>query len=114
MTTDYGSAIIWLIVVAIGIGTYALRVSFVLLLGRVDDVPPAAAGLLRFVPSAVLAALVVPAILSLSVTPGPRLVFEPAKLLAGTLATAVAWRTENVLATIAVGMVTLWALGAVL
>ena len=36
------------------------------------------------------------------------------RLLAGTLAALVAWRTRNVLATIAAGMGALWILGALL
>jgi branched-subunit amino acid transport protein len=41
------------------------------------------------------------------------LAFETPKLVAGAAAALVAWRTENVLATIAVGMVVLWTVGAV-
>ena len=62
--------------------------------------------MLRFIPGAVLATLVVPALVytdgSLALTVGNE------KLLAGALAAIVAWRTENVLATIAVGMIALW------
>jgi branched-subunit amino acid transport protein len=42
------------------------------------------------------------------------LVYEPAKLLAGALATLIAWRTGNVLATVGIGMVALWVLKAML
>lgn len=108
MTTSYSPAEIWLAIVAAGLCTYALRLSFILLLGRVDTVPPRLVGVLRYVPAAVLAALVAPAILSLSVTPTPAFQFELPKLVAGTVAIVVAWRTESVLATIGVGMVVLW------
>lgn len=114
MTTSYGPTEIWLAIVAAGLCTYALRLSFILLLGRVDTVPPRLVGILRYVPAAVLAALVAPAILSLSATSAPAqlpsfaLQFETPKLVAGTVAAVVAWRTESVLATIGVGMAVLW------
>lgn len=108
MTTDLAPATIWLIIVVAAVGTFALRLSFIALLGRVESVPPAVEGVLRFVPAAVLAALVVPAVVALSVEPAPRLTYEPAKVVAAAVAAVVAWRTESVLATIAVGMVTLW------
>ena len=112
MTTEIPPETIWLIILAAAAGTYALRLSFVLLVGRGDGAPPPAQGVLRFVPAAVLAALVVPALVSLSVSPSPHLVYDPAKLAAGGLAALVAWRTEDVLATIGVGMVALWVLQA--
>lgn len=114
MTTKYGPNTIWLLFLAAGLGTYALRLSFIFLFGRLDEVPATVEGVLRFVPGAVLAALVIPAILSLSLDPTLRLAYEPAKLLAGSLAVVVAWRTESVLATIGVGMVTLWSLQVVI
>lgn len=108
MTTTYDADTIWLILVLAGLGTFALRLSFILLLGRLDEVPPTLAGVLRFVPAAVLAALVVPSIVWLSATPSLGLTFETEKVLAGGLAAVVAWRTESVLATIGVGMAALW------
>ncbi|MFB6222001.1 MAG: AzlD domain-containing protein [Halolamina sp.] len=108
MTTSYGPGAIWLAIVGAGLCTYALRLSFILLLGRVDTVPPRLVGVLRYVPAAVLAALVAPAILSVSAAPTLALNFETPKLLAGTVAVIVAWRTESVLGTIAVGMGSLW------
>ena len=65
-------------------------------------------------PPAVLAALIVLAIVSLSLEPSLRLTFEHEKLLAGALATVVAWRTKSVIATIGVGMIALWGFQAVL
>ena len=110
MTTSYGPEAIWLAIAVAGLCTYALRLSFVLLLGRVDTVPPRLVGVLRYVPAAVLAALVAPAIISLSATPSLGLQYETPKLLAGGVAVVVAWRRESVLATIGAGMVSLWLL----
>lgn len=114
MSTTYDAATIWLIFLLAGAGTFLLRLSFILLLGRLDEVPRTLQGILRFVPAAVLAAIVVPAIVALSVDPTPTLSFETEKVLAGGLAAVVARRTENVLATIGVGMVALWILQIVL
>ncbi len=114
MTATYPPGTVWLVVVAAGVGTFLLRLSFIALVGRVESVPPAVEGALRFVPAAVLAALVVPAVVALSAGPTLGLTYDPAKVVAASVATVVAWRTEDVLATIVVGMVTLWAVQAVL
>lgn len=108
MTTSYAPAAIWLAIIAAGLCTFALRLSFILLLGRVDTVPPRLVGVLRYVPAAVLAALVAPAILSVTATPSVAVTYEQAKLPAGAVAAVVAWRTGDVLATIGVGMGALW------
>lgn len=108
MTTSYGAAEIWLVFVAAGLLTFGLRLSFILLFGRIDTVPPRVVGVLRYVPAAVLAALVSPAILSVSVAPSLGLTYELPKLFAGGVALVVAWRRESVLATIGVGMGALW------
>lgn len=114
MITDYGIPTLWLIFVAIGIGTYALRLSFILLLGRLGAVPPHISGLLRFVPATVLAALVAPTLVVLTVDPTVGFEADKAKIVAGMIAALVAWRTENVLATIGVGMGVLWGVQAML
>ena len=101
---------VWLAIVLGGVGTYCLRASFLFLFERVGDVPPRLERALRYVPAAVLAALVVPAILAADGSPT---IVGNDRLLAGGLATVVAWRTGSVFATIAVGMVALVALGAV-
>ncbi len=95
---------IWLIMIAIGLITYAIRLSFILLFGRMEvsrDVRRA----LRFVPVAVLPAIIFPELLirdgSLYLSPGNE------RLLAGLLAVLVAWRTKNALLTIVVGMAVL-------
>jgi branched-subunit amino acid transport protein len=112
MPTDLADPTIWLVIVAAGGGTLALRLSFILLFGRIDTVPPRVVGVLRFVPAAVLAALVAPAIVALSTAVGDPvgLAFDPAKVVAGAVAAVVAWRTESVLYTIGVGMGVLWTL----
>ena len=108
MTTGYGSVSIWAVILVVGIATYAIRLSFIYLFGRIDGVPPMLERALRFVPPAVLAALVLPDLLTVRPSLLGTLLDE--RLLAGAVAGVVAWRTENVLATIAVGMAVLWLL----
>jgi branched-subunit amino acid transport protein len=105
MTTHSG-AVIWVLVVLIGLGTWLIRLSFLALLGRVEQVPPTIGRVLRFIPAAVLAALVLPA---LTHSAG-ELDLATDRFAAGAFAAIVAWRTKNVLATIGVGMGALWLL----
>ena len=106
MTTGYESNAIWIAIVAIGIATYAIRLSFIYLFGRIDSVPPRVKRALNLVPAAVLAALVVPALLTIRPSVTETILDE--RLLAGIVAGVVAWQTEDVLATIIAGMGTLW------
>jgi branched-subunit amino acid transport protein len=98
---------LWLTLLAMGLVTYAIRLSLIGVLGDFQ-VPPFIRRALRFVPPAVLSAIILPELLR----PDDRLDLSltNARLLAGLLAALVAWRTKNVLATIAVGMLTLWLL----
>jgi len=102
---------VWLLLISMGLVTYAIRLSLIVLIGRVD-VPPLIQRALRFVPPAVLSAIIFPELLR----PGGTLdlSFGNVRLLAGVLAAGVAWRTKNVLLTIGVGMVALWVLQAVI
>lgn len=111
MAIEYTDPIVWGVIVTIGVLTYAIRLSFVPLFGRIDEVPPVAENGLRYVPAAVLAALVLPAVVAVDPVQGGIAVD---KLLAGGVAGAVAWRTKSVLATMGVGMGVLWTVGFVL
>ena len=101
---------LWLTIASIGIVTFALRLSFILLLGRIN-VPSLVQRGLRFVPAAALSALVFPGFLLNQGTLDISLGNE--RLIAGVLAAFVAWRTKNVLLTICVGMMGLWILQAI-
>lgn len=98
---------VWLLFIFLAIGTFSLRFSFIYLFGKVD-MPAWLRRALRFVPPSVLAALVFPALtypngaLDLSL--------DNIRLLAGLVGALTAWKTRNVLWTIAVGMVTFWVL----
>lgn len=100
----------WLIIIAMGVVTFGIRLLPIVLLGRVE-IPLVVQRALRFVPPAVLSAIVAPELLM----PGGQfnLSLGNARLIAGALATVVAWRTKNVLLTIAVGMIVLWVLSSI-
>jgi branched-subunit amino acid transport protein len=96
---------IWLTFLGMGIITYAIRLVPILLLERFE-LSPLIRQALRFVPVAVLTAIITPELLM----PQGSLEFSlmNERLLAGLLAAVVAWRTNSVLWTIAVGMSGLW------
>ncbi|WP_336037024.1 AzlD domain-containing protein [Halobacterium yunchengense] len=102
---------LWLVVLGAAVGTYALRVSFIALFGRMDEVPPRVQRVLSFVPPAVLAALVLPEFVLQDGAFAVGLGND--RLLAGLVAAVVAWRTENMFATVIVGMAVLYALSLV-
>ncbi len=93
-------AALWGVIVALGIGTFLIRYSF---LGLIGDraLPPLAAKLLRYVPVAVLPALVTPLVLTPQATGGA---FDPARAMAALAVLAVgAWR-RSTMAAIGAGM----------
>ncbi len=110
MPTSYAAPAILGVIFVIGAITFAIRASFIALFGWLDAVPAWFERALRYVPAAVLAALALPAM----VVVGPEGSLAVDKLVAGGLAAGVAWRTENVFATMAAGMGTLWLVRLVL
>ncbi|MEF8781192.1 MAG: AzlD domain-containing protein [Haloferacaceae archaeon] len=108
--TGHGYWSVWLAVVLIGAATFGLRFSFIYLFGRVDEVPPSVRRALRYVPPAVLAALVTPALVTIDPGVGVLPSLADERLAAGLIAGAVAWRTESLFWTIAAGMGALWVL----
>jgi branched-subunit amino acid transport protein len=103
---------LWITIALIGLLTFATRFSFILTLERIR-VPRLIERALRFVPVAVLSALVVPALV---LRPGTGALFLApgnARLLAGALAVVVAAATRNAILTILVGMTALWILQAI-
>lgn len=99
---------LWTLFTAMGVVTVALRASFVLLQDRAG-LPPTLRRALAYVPPAVLAAIVTPALFA----PGTAALGPiDARLPAGLVAIVVAWRTKSVLATLTVGMAVLWGLTA--
>ena len=90
----------WVTVLLAGAGTFAMRASFLALAHRLVHVPPRAHRVLRQIPPAALAALVLPALLR----PEGHLDLWQPRLAAGILAALVAWRTRSVALTLLVGV----------
>lgn len=107
MNPEQTTTLIWLAICGMGLITYLIRLTPILLMERIV-IGDRALRALRFVPSAVLSAIIFPELFlpggSLDVSLGNE------RLLAGLLAALVAWYSKNVLWTIAVGMAALWLL----
>jgi branched-subunit amino acid transport protein len=95
---------IWLVMLLGGALTFGMRMSFVFLFGHIE-IPATVKRALRFVPPAVLSAIIMPALIlrnhSLDFSLGNY------RLIAGAVALLVAWRTKSVLVTILSGMAAL-------
>jgi branched-subunit amino acid transport protein len=102
---------LWWILLAAGLVTFAIRISFLADAGRFDP-SPLLRRALRFVPVAVLTALIVPDLLLQEGAIAFSL--DNHRLLAGIVAVLTAWRTGNTLLTIGAGMVALLGLQALL
>lgn len=102
---------IWIVILALGLGTYLVRISFIGLLGG-RTLPDRALRMLRYVPVAVMPGLVAPLVVWPQATGGSP---DAARLLAAAAALIVgAWR-RSVIGAVGTGMavlyLALWALG---
>ncbi len=102
---------LWPIIVGMGLVTFGTRLTPIVLLGRIE-IPVIVQRALRFVPPAVLTAIIVPELLYRNNQIDVAL--TNLRLLAGLIAIVVAWRTKNALMTIGVGMIALWILQALI
>jgi len=95
----------WIVVIAAGTATFAMRFVFLGLFGKFE-VPPWLERGLKYIAPAVLAAITVPAVLA----PGANLdvvsPFVPAAIIGGL----AAWITKSIGAAIVVGLAALWLL----
>ena len=102
---------IWVVMVVVGVGTYLIRYSF---LGLVGDrpLPEWMLRMLRYVPVAVMPALVAPLVVWPAATGGAP---DPARMLAALAALFVGAVMRSVLGSIFAGMavlyLALWAIG---
>jgi len=99
----------WMTMLAVGLATYASRLSFFVLFERMR-IPEKLRRALRFVPPAVFSAIIFPELLA----EGGRTVISlnNERLIAGMVAGLVGWRTHNVLLTVLIGMILLLLLQA--
>jgi len=88
--------------------TFGVRYPVLALVGKLK-LPEVVLRALRFVPPAVLSAIIVPAVFY---PDGEQLMWglDNPRLIAAVIAILVAWRLKNLLLTILVGMVALWVL----
>lgn len=91
----------WLLILGMALVTFGVRYPMLAVIGRLR-LPDTVLRALRYVPAAVLTAIVVPAVLMPDGAPDLRL--ENAYLSGSIVAALVAWRTKNLLLTIVVGM----------
>jgi branched-subunit amino acid transport protein len=95
---------IWLIMIVGGLLTFGLRFLFIFLLGKIH-IPESVKRALRFVPLAVLSAIIMPEL----ILPSRQIdvSFANHRLIAGSIAIAVAYYTKNMIITILIGMASL-------
>lgn len=91
---NYSDATIWFIIIAMGVGTYLIRYSFLGLIGG-RDMPDWVLRHLRYTPVAVLPGLVAPLVIWPSATGGEA---DPARLTAATVALLVGYFSKSFLA----------------
>lgn len=100
---------IWIVIVAVGVLNYLSRLSFIAFFAN-RQMPPLLARALKFVPAAMLTALVVPMVVASPVT-GTGVVID-ARLPAAIVATLVAFHFRSSVGTMVAGMASLWLLRA--
>ena len=86
--------------------TFGARYPVLALVSKLT-LPPWLTNSLKFVPVAVLTAIIVPALLA-PTDAGVNVSFHNEYLVAGLIAIVVSWYTKNILLTIAAGMTSLW------
>lgn len=102
---------IWLMIFLAGLITYATRLSFIVLQDRIR-MPDSIQRALKFVPPSIFTAVFLP---ELFLNNGSmNFYLGNPRLIAGFLAIIVAWRTKNVMLTIAAGMLALWIFQAII
>lgn len=106
----YSATEIWIIILALGLGTFVIRFSFLGILGD-RSLPPWLLRHLRYTAVGILPAMVTPLVLWPQATGGQ---MEASRITAAVLALAVGLWTKSALWAIAVGMATLWGIGWVL
>jgi branched-subunit amino acid transport protein len=97
----------WALFIAVGVGTFAMRLCFVELQGRLH-ISPALSRALAYVPPSVLAAIVLPAVVHRN--GASAITLDNPQIPAALVAAVVAWLSRSTLLTLAAGMGMLWLL----
>ena len=100
---------LWTVIVIVGALNYVSRLSFIAIFAR-REVPPLLARAFRYVPAAMLTALVLPMVIA---APGAAASPDVPRIVAAVAAFGAAFVTHSTPKTLAVGMATLWVAQAV-
>ena len=95
-----------LLVAGMMLVTFAVRYPVLALVSKAT-LPPTLLAALKFIPPALLTAIIVPTLLD-PVGEGLNFSLGNDFLVAGIITILVAWRTKNLLLTLAIGMAALW------
>ncbi len=101
-----GALKLWAVILAVGALNYLSRLSFIALFAQ-RAMPPPLARALKYVPAAMLTALILPMVVDWKAGATD---FTTPRIYAALIATAVAYATRSTLWTLGAGMVALWAL----
>lgn len=93
---------IWFVIIAGGVITFLIRLSFIFAFGRLR-LPDWFTRGLRYVPPAVLSAIILPELANWN-GEAVNLAWNNPQILAGLVAVVAAWRTRNVVITLASGL----------
>jgi branched-subunit amino acid transport protein len=98
---------LWTVIIVVGALNYLSRLSFIALSAKAT-IPPLLARALRFVPAAMLTALIVPMVVDAPTSAA----WSDPRTAAALIAAAVAFATRSTLRTLVAGMAALWLLRA--
>jgi branched-subunit amino acid transport protein len=104
---NYSDADLWLIILALGVGTFLIRFSFLGFLGN-RELSPWLLRHLRYTAVGILPAMVTPLILWPQATGGQ---LDPVRIAAAGLAMGIGLWTKNAIWAIVAGMGGLWSIG---
>ncbi|MCT4683000.1 MAG: AzlD domain-containing protein [Roseicyclus sp.] len=107
---SYTDAQLWVIILALGVGTFLIRFSFLGVLGN-RELPPWLLRHLRYTAVGILPAMVTPLVLWPEATGGT---LDPVRMAAAAVGLGVGLWTKNAIWAIVAGMGSFWALGALL
>ena len=102
-----GALKLWVVIAIVGVLNYLSRLSFIAIFAR-RHVPALLGRAFRYVPAAMLTALVLPMVVA--APPGDPVTESMPKIVAAIAAGIVALFTHSTLKTLATGMLALWAL----
>ena len=107
---SYSDAQLWVIILALGVGTFLIRFSFLGVLGN-REFPPWLLRHLRYTAVGILPAMVTPLVLWPEAKGGT---LDPVRMAAAAVGLGVGLWTKNAIWAILSGMGSFWALGALL